>query len=101
MDIANQIEKLKNLYDSGALSEQEFAAAKKKLLEPDPSPNLSMFTNQYPIQHRSTDDALGKAANRYVSMQMVATIIGAILFLIFLFSVFLPNLSRMHSGYRF
>ncbi len=47
------------------------------------------------------DDALGpslgRAANRYVSFQMMMGVIGAVIFLIILFTVFLP-ISRLFTN---
>ena len=47
----------------------------------------------------SSDDSLGRAANRYVTFQIVSAIIGGILFLIFLFAVFIPMFNRTSSGF--
>jgi hypothetical protein len=43
------------------------------------------------------DDSLGRAANRYVTFQIVSAIIGGIIFLIFLFAFFLPMFNRTNS----
>jgi hypothetical protein len=47
-----------------------------------------------PDNVRAPDDrpgrTLGEAANRYVTFQIVMSVIGLILFLIFLFAFFLP-----------
>ncbi len=43
-------------------------------------------------------DSLGRAANRYVSFQIVSAIIGGIIFLIVLFTVFLPMFHQVNQG---
>ena len=79
MAISDEIERLDQLRRSGALSETEFAHAKQMVLDgklrADPDP----------------DQSLGRAANRYVSYQMIMGVVGVVLFLILLFVVFLPN----------
>lgn len=42
--------------------------------------------------------ALGRAANRYVSFQIGAAIVGGIIFLIMLFAVILPAFSHSPDG---
>ena len=75
--MADELMKLEELWQSGALSDAEFEAAKRRLLNPE-----------------AEDRSLGRAANRYVSFQIIAGAIGLILFLIFLFTVFLPLTHR-------
>jgi len=41
---------------------------------------------------------LGEAANRWVTFQIVATVIGLILFLLFLFFFFLPGWNAVHRA---
>lgn len=101
MDLAEQIEKLKTLHDSGALTDEEFAAAKHRLLIPSPLKNQSNFSNQYPRPTQESDQSLGRAANRFVSMQIIMSIIGGIVFLIFLFTVILPAFTRLRMGLPF
>ena len=101
MDIADQIEKLKSLRDTGALTEEEFTAAKQRILLPEQQQSLPSHSNQYPRQQPLNDQSLGRAANRYVSMQIVMAIIGAAAFLIFLFTVILPATHRPRIGFPF
>jgi hypothetical protein len=77
--MADELEKLQRLHRSGALSEAEFAAAKRHLLEQGSSVR---------------DNSIGRAANRYVSFQVVAGVVGLALFLIFLFAFIVPAMSR-------
>jgi len=79
MNLTDELERLSKLHKEGALSDEEFAQAKSKVLlsqeeRPPPEP----------------DRTLGDAANRYVSFQIVMAVIGIILFLFFLFGVVLP-----------
>ena len=45
------------------------------------------------------DDSLGRAANRYVSFQIVSAVIGGIIFLIVLFAVILPQMNHVNQGF--
>jgi hypothetical protein len=81
MNITEELERLSKLHKDGSLSDDEFAQAKSALLtsqerreSPSPEP----------------DRTLGEAANRYVSFQMVMSVIGLIVFLFFFFGVILP-----------
>ncbi len=47
----------------------------------------------------SNDESLGRAANRYVTFQIVSAIIGGIIFLIFLFAVIIPMFNRTSSSF--
>jgi hypothetical protein len=86
MNMTDELERLSTLHKGGALSDEEFAKAKRNLLEHrDSSPPPG------------TNDSLGTAANRYVTFQIVMAIIGVIVFLIVLFGVILPSVSP-HSS---
>ena len=86
MSLPEELQKLADLYDDGVLTEQEFAEAKHQLLNPTPK------TPERPTR----DPTLGKAAETYVSFQIVMSIIGFIIFLIFFFGFWLPGFSRIH-----
>jgi hypothetical protein len=108
MGLADELTKLDSLRKSGALSEAEFQVAKRRLLNEAPveRPSVEMppeedrFSER--VRHsdifrelsRDDDESLGKAANRYVSYQMVMGIIGLVVFLIFFLGVILPNFNR-------
>ena len=99
MDLADQIAKLHALHESGALSSGEFIAAKKKLLE-SPSSNNSDYAPRRSFRESGDlDQSLGRAANRYMNMRIVMAIVGAIVFLIFLFGVFIPASNRMNISF--
>ena len=83
MNMTDELERLAKLRKDGVLTEDEFAQAKLKLLNP-PADDGPANENK---------NTLGEAANRYVSLQMVMSAVGVILFLIFLFTVILPHMS--------
>lgn len=85
MSISEEISKLAELREKGVLSEDEFEQAKKKVLAggqglQNPPPDRA--TQRYEFEDRS-DASFGKAANRYVTFQMIMAVIGIILFLLF------------------
>lgn len=76
MSLSDELKKLADLKESGALTEQEFQQAKHRLLNSSAQP---------PTNNRSSaghDNSLGQAANRYVSFQIIMTVIGVIIFLL-------------------
>jgi hypothetical protein len=77
MSMADDLTKLDELHQAGALSDAEFETAKRRLLNAE-----------------GDNSSLGRAANRYVSFQIVAGAIGLIVFLVFLFGVILPAMNR-------
>jgi len=79
MNITDELERLSKLHKEGALSAEEFAQAKRTLL-----------VSQEARPPSEPDRTLGEAANRYVSFQMVMTVIGIIIALFFFFGVILP-----------
>jgi hypothetical protein len=88
MNLTDELERLGRLHKDGTLNDEEFARAKQKLLN-EPA-------REQPVEPR--DNSLGEAANRYVSFQVVMSIIGLIIFLIFVFGFVLPH---MNSGPTF
>jgi hypothetical protein len=86
MNITDELERLGKLHKDGTLSDEEFAQAKSKL--------LSQSEEREPAE---PDRSLGEAANRYVSLQIVMSVIGIIIFLIFLFGVILPHMPQSHG----
>ena len=73
------------LKEQGILSPEEFEQAKKRILSGGGSPpqgrNFSP-PKSYQFEDKS-DDSVGKAANRYVSFQIIMTVIGIVIFLLF------------------
>lgn len=80
MSIADELGKLERLRESGALSPAQFEAAKQRLLEPEPP---------------ADDNSIGRAANRFVSYQLILGVAGLIIFLVLLFTVFVPAMNEM------
>ncbi len=76
MSLADDLQKLEALRSSGALSEEEYQQAKARSLAP--------------IRDNDGRDTLGKAANRFVSFQIVMAAVGIVIFLIMFFTFFLP-----------
>jgi cytochrome c-type biogenesis protein CcmH/NrfG len=74
MSLTDELQRLAELRASGALTEAEFEQAKAKLLSP-----------QAPPPNRQPDDRLensvGRAANRYVTFQMVMAVVAMLVFL--------------------
>ena len=66
LSIADEIQKLEILRESGSLSDQEFEQAKRSLLDSESS--------------RLTESrSLGRAANRFVTFYIIAAILGFII----------------------
>ena len=87
MNITDELERLSKLHKDGALSDEEFAQAKSTLL-----------TSQKQTEPLEPDRTLGEAANRYVSFQMVMSVVGLIVFLFFFFGVILPAMRGTRSS---
>lgn len=78
--IAEELEKLARLHESGALTDDEFARAKDAA--------LGRRGDGHELGEGSS---LGRAANRYVNFQIVMAVVGVVLFLIFFSTVFAPR----------
>jgi len=80
MPIATELEKLKQLKDSGVLTQIEFEVAKSKLLGTlGPENTTGTGVNQ-----------IGRAANRWVDLQWVSYAVGLIAFVLMVIFFFLP-----------
>ena len=79
--VAQELEKLARLHESGALTDEEFARAKHAALN---------RTDTGSAEHRE-NGSLGNAANRYVTFQIGMSIVGLILFLVVFVLFFLPR----------
>ena len=77
MNMTDELVRLSKLHQEGALSAQEFAQAKRRLLDSPENPSPS-----------DSDRRLAEAANRYVTFEMVKVAIGLVLTLIFFGVVF-------------
>jgi len=82
--MTDELERMSKLHKEGALSEEEFAKAKSKLLQSDLTP-----PNSSPAEETS---------QRFMFAEILAAVLGVILFLIVLFGVILP---RMHFHRHF
>ncbi|MCU0776877.1 MAG: SHOCT domain-containing protein [Akkermansiaceae bacterium] len=74
MSLSDELQRLAELRASGALTDSEFEQAKAKLLKEDEPP-----PNREPDE--IFDHSVGRAANRYVTFQMVMAVIGVLIFL--------------------
>jgi hypothetical protein len=79
--VAQELEKLARLHESGALTDEEFARAKDAALN---------RTDDGSAEHRESG-SLGSAANRYVTFQIGMSIVGLIVFLVVFLLFFLPR----------
>lgn len=100
MSIADELQKLQQLHESGALSDEEFGRAKEKVLNrPSSAPadprERSRRDQGVAEPGRKT---LGVAANRYVSYLIVTGFIGLIIFVIVFVTVFLPHWNRIDGS---
>lgn len=75
MDVADELERLSRLHKEGVLSDEEFAQAKRKVLDSPPA------------------HTLGDAANRFVNLQVIVFFFFAFICLVCIFGVVLPALN--------
>ncbi len=92
MSLTDDLQRLAELRSSGVLTEAEFKQAKAKLLEDD-APARPAPRAHHPDED-THDQSLGRAANRYVSFQMVMTVVGILIFLL----VLAPRMCGGHPG---
>jgi putative oligomerization/nucleic acid binding protein len=82
MGVADELEKLSTLHDSGELSDEEYARAKDAVLsgtEQSSNAEPGLVDGLFGGDQQS----LGNAANRYVNLQIVMGVIGLLFFLVF------------------
>ena len=85
MAIADELEKLSKLHESGELTDEEYVKAKDAALRAagrgsDSSDGPGLAEDLF----GGNDESLGRAANRYVSFQIVSAVVGVIVFVLFL-----------------
>lgn len=85
MNMTDELVRLSKLHQEGALNAEEFAQAKRRLLDSPENPSPS-----------ESDRKLAEAANRYVTLEMVKVTValGLGLGLIIFFFVALPAISK-------
>ena len=81
MSIADEIAKLEQLRKSGALSAEEFRQAKTLLLAGRTAAGESAETPE------PENPSLGRAANRYVTFQIISGVAGMVVVLVFLLAM--------------
>jgi hypothetical protein len=94
MSLADELQKLQSLRDSGTLSEEEFGRAKASLLNSPPQ----AAPEHDPAPQRP--DALGEAAKTWVNFQIVMGVIGLAFAAIFFFAFFLPRANDMGKRHQ-
>ncbi len=87
MNVGSEIEKLNQLRKDGALSDAEFTLAKSKLLG-SLGPENTVGSGVH---------LMGKAAYKFVNFKIVVAAVGAVLFAILFFTLFLPRFQRMEA----
>jgi hypothetical protein len=80
--VAQELEKLARLHESGALTDEEFARAKDAALNQK---------DGGAVADRRQGASLGSAANRYVTFQIGMSIVGLIVFVVVFVLFFLPR----------
>ena len=80
--LAQELEKLARLHESGALTDEEFARAKDAALNQKGDPSGA---------DNRDSASLGSAANRYVTFQIGMSIAGLIVFVLVFVLFFLPR----------
>jgi hypothetical protein len=94
--IAEELEKLTQLHERGALSDQEYAKAKQTTLQTAAKDTTTDKQNAGLVSglDGTRDRTLGEAANRYVSFQMAMAGLSLVVVLVLLFAVVLPQFNR-------
>ena len=86
MDLVDQLAKLQQLKESGALNDEEFQLAKHRLLQeentPPPAPVHDGTLLETIEEIGEESSSLGVAANRYVTYQYKSHLIGAVVAII-------------------
>jgi hypothetical protein len=84
MSLADELQKLQELRDDGTLTEEEFAQAKAAQLDTPPTVDIQQSSASVP------NASLGNAAQQWVNLQIVGSVVSGIVFLIMVFGIFLP-----------
>jgi hypothetical protein len=92
MDLADELQKLKVMHDTGSLRDEEFAQAKGVL--------LAEQSDRYRAPEHAPEPgtSLGNVANKWVNLQIVLAVVGLIVAAIFFFAFWLPQWNRVNSG---
>jgi hypothetical protein len=84
MNITDELQRLATLHRNGDITDAEFAEAKQHLLAP---PAVHSF---------EPNNTVGRAANRFVSFQIVMAAIGLVIFLVLFFTTLRPYYRAVH-----
>lgn len=88
MSMADEIERLHQLQLAGALTEAEFAEAKRRVL-----------AGAAPASEGGRNDTVGRAANRLVSYYIISPIIGLVAFLVIYLFFFKPMWDKSRKDF--
>ena len=88
MGIADELERLKQLHDTGELNDAEYADAKAKVLSESESSPRGVVSSILGGENSS----LTNAATTYINFRIVMGIIGFIIFLVILLGAVLPSM---------
>jgi hypothetical protein len=91
VDLADHLEKLQALREKGVLTEAEFLLAKEKILR-------GPERGDHGAPPRVPNPPWGHAADRWVNLQLVKTVVGAVFFLLALVFIFLPFFQFLGNG---
>lgn len=87
MEIAAEIQRLKQLHDQGVLTDEEFVVAKKKVLTSTASQKTGNLGS----------NSVGRAANNFVKFLIAGSVVIFILMVIFFFTFWLPQWQKMSA----
>lgn len=88
MNISDELANLQKLHQQGALSEREFAEAKRRVLN-SPAPLRPVERDSH-IQRPSRPDFLSEVAKQYFLYKAVSGLAGFVFFLVIFFKFLLP-----------
>ena len=83
MNVAEEIKRLHELHQAGALSDEEFAAAKARLLNSAPTPGLGGDADLWRLRRSHTDRWLGGVCGGLARVSGVESWIWRLLFVLF------------------
>lgn len=93
MSIPDELAKLYNLHEKGMISFAEYERAKEVIL----SGNTISSTNNINFESKGIN-LMGHAANKWVNYSIVSAILGAIVFVLVAYFIFLPQWKKISSG---
>jgi hypothetical protein len=96
MSLTDELQRLQELHERGALSDAEYAQAKAALLK---NPPAQRGDGPAPSP-RGGRDLLGEAAKTWVNFYIAMTVIGLVIAAIFFLAFWLPEWNRMQEKHE-